>query len=40
MSVCVAAYQLRQQPENEYLRISQRAIEENLPRLMATDLRV
>lgn len=26
MSVCLAAYQLRQRPENEYLRISQQAI--------------
>lgn len=34
MSVCIAADQLRQRPENEYLRISQRAIEATLPRLM------
>lgn len=33
MSVCLAAYQLPQRPENEYLRISQRAIAESLPRL-------
>jgi Ser/Thr protein kinase RdoA (MazF antagonist) len=33
MSVCLAAYQLQQRPENEYLRISQRAIEITLPRL-------
>ena len=33
MSVCLAAHQLRQRPENEYLRISQRAIVETLPRL-------
>jgi Ser/Thr protein kinase RdoA (MazF antagonist) len=33
MSVCLAAYQLRQRPDNEYLRISQRAIETTLPRL-------
>ena len=26
MSVCIAAYQLQQQPENEYLRVSQQAI--------------
>lgn len=40
MSVCLAAYQLRQQPGNEYLRISQRAIENTLPRLFAAaDLR-
>ena len=38
MSVCIAAYQLRQQPDNEYLRISQSAIEATLPRLIeATD---
>lgn len=35
MSVCLAAYQRRKQPDNEYLRISQRAIEENLPRIYA-----
>jgi Ser/Thr protein kinase RdoA (MazF antagonist) len=34
MSVCIAANQLRQQPENEYLRISQRSIEATLPRLI------
>jgi len=34
MSVCIAAQQLGQQPENEYLRISQRSIEATLPRLM------
>ena len=39
MSVCLAAYQLRQQPDNDYLRISQRAIEENLRQLLTTDLR-
>ena len=33
MSVCLAAHQLRQRPENEYLRISQKAIVETLPRL-------
>ena len=33
MSVCIAAYQLREQPENEYLRISQKAIEKTLPRI-------
>jgi Ser/Thr protein kinase RdoA (MazF antagonist) len=33
MSVCIAAYQLREQPQNEYLRISQRAIEKSLPRI-------
>ena len=35
VSACIAAYQQRQQPENEYLRISQQAIEQNLPRLYA-----
>jgi Ser/Thr protein kinase RdoA (MazF antagonist) len=35
MSVCLAAYQQQQRPENEYLQISQRAIEENLPRIFA-----
>lgn len=34
MSVCLAAEQLRQRPENEYLSISQRAIRETLPRLI------
>jgi Ser/Thr protein kinase RdoA (MazF antagonist) len=38
MSVCIAANQELQQPENEYLKISQRAIRESLPGL-ATDLR-
>lgn len=33
MSVCIAADQLRQRPENEYLRVSQGAIAETLPRL-------
>ena len=33
MSVCLAAHQQRQQPENEYLRISQKAIENTLPRI-------
>jgi Ser/Thr protein kinase RdoA (MazF antagonist) len=35
MSVCLAAYQSQQQPDNEYLSISQRAIAGNLPRLFA-----
>jgi Ser/Thr protein kinase RdoA (MazF antagonist) len=38
MSVCLAAYQQQQQPENRYLEISQRAIAEALPKL-ARDLR-
>jgi Ser/Thr protein kinase RdoA (MazF antagonist) len=37
MSVCLAAHQLRQQPENEYLQISQKAIEENLPRIYTDE---
>jgi Ser/Thr protein kinase RdoA (MazF antagonist) len=37
MSVCIAAHQQQQQPENEYLGISQRSIEETLPKLLATD---
>jgi len=35
MSVCLAAYQRQQNPENEYLQISQSSIEQNLPRLLA-----
>lgn len=37
MSVCLAAHQLRQQPENEYLLISQKAIAENLQRIYADE---
>jgi Ser/Thr protein kinase RdoA (MazF antagonist) len=37
MSVCLAAHQIRQQPENEYLRISQKAIEKTLPRIFADE---
>ena len=37
MSVCIAAHQQAEHPENEYLGISQRLIEETLPRLLATD---
>lgn len=40
MSVCLAAYQQQQRPENEYLQISQRSIAANLRRLFEiTDLR-
>ena len=39
MSVCLAAHQGKQRPENEYLQISQRPIRENLEGLLATDLR-
>ena len=37
MSVSIAAHQTKQRPENEYLRISQKAIEEFLPRIYADD---
>ena len=37
MSVCIAAHQIRQQPENEYLRISQKAIENTLPRIFTDE---
>jgi len=37
MSVCIAAYQIRQEPENEYLRISQKAIEKTLPRIFTDE---
>lgn len=37
MSACMASYQQRQQPENEYLRISQQAIEQNLPRIYTDE---
>ena len=37
MSVCIAAYQQEQQPENEYLGISQNLIAQTLPRLLATN---
>jgi len=37
MSVCIAAHQIRQQPENEYLRISQKAIKETLPRIFTDE---
>lgn len=37
MSVCIAAHQMRQQPENEYLAISQKAIEKTLPRIFTDE---
>lgn len=37
MSLCLAAYQQQQRPENEYLQISQQLIEQNLPRLFAAS---
>lgn len=37
MSVCIAAHQIRQQPENEYLAISQKAIEKTLPRIFTDE---
>jgi len=40
MSICLAAHQLKQKPENEYLDISQRSIRDSLPRLLAIDPRV
>ena len=40
MSVCLAAYQQQQRPENEYLQISQQSIAGNMRRLFEiTDLR-
>ena len=37
MSVCLAAYQLRQEPDNQYLGISQKAIEKALQRICTDD---
>lgn len=37
MSVCLAAHQQRQQPENKYLGISQKAIEKTLPRMFTDE---
>ena len=37
LSVCLAAYQQRQQPENEYLGISQEAIKKTLPRIFTDE---
>lgn len=37
MSVCIAAYQRQQQPDNEYLEISQRVIEKTLPRIFTDE---
>jgi len=37
MSVCIAAHQMRQQPENEYLGISQKAIKKTLPRIFTDE---
>ena len=37
MSICMAAHQQRQRPENKYLQVSQKAIVESLPRLFAVD---
>jgi Ser/Thr protein kinase RdoA (MazF antagonist) len=39
MSVCLAAYQQQQRPDNQYLDISQRAIRGSLPELLAIDRR-
>lgn len=38
MSVCLAAYQQSQQPDNDYLEISQTAIQRSLPGLLSIDL--
>lgn len=40
MSVCLAAYQRQQRPDNEYLEISQRSIRNSLPGLVAIDSRL
>ena len=40
MSVCLAAYQARQRPDNEYLEISQRSITDSLPGLATIDPRL
>ena len=37
MSLCLAAYQQLQQPDNQYLQISQQAVRTTLPRLAAID---
>ena len=37
MSVCIAAHQMREQPENEYLGISQMAIKKTLPRIFTDE---
>jgi Ser/Thr protein kinase RdoA (MazF antagonist) len=39
MSVCIAAYQQRERPDNEYLDISQKAIRERLPGLLQVSQR-
>jgi Ser/Thr protein kinase RdoA (MazF antagonist) len=39
MSVCIAAYQRRERPDNEYLDISQQAIRERLPDLLQVSQR-
>jgi Ser/Thr protein kinase RdoA (MazF antagonist) len=37
MSVCIAAYQQQQRPDNEYLDISQQAISQRLPALLEVN---
>ena len=37
MSVCIAAHQIREQPENQYLAISQAAIKKALPRIFTDE---
>jgi Ser/Thr protein kinase RdoA (MazF antagonist) len=39
MSVCLAAHQQKQNPENRYLDISQQSIRDSLPQLLAIDPR-
>lgn len=39
MSVCLAAYQQQQQPDNDYLEISQSSIKNSLPQLAGIDSR-
>ena len=40
MSICIAAHQRMQKPENEYLDVSQRAIRNSLPRLLTVKPKV
>jgi len=40
MSICIAAHQRMQKPENEYLDVSQRAIRNSLPRLLTVEPKV
>ena len=40
MSVCLAAFQQNQKPDNEYLEISQQSIRDSLPALLKIDYRL